>query len=377
VRALLAHELAHLRRHDYLVNLCQCVVEAVMFYHPAAWWISRRIRQERECACDELAAAVVGDRRIVAEALVTLAEREMAGFSIALGAGGGSLSERVQRLLRQPAPGPVRSGLGFSLSLLASFALGAAALWWVQHPRAMAPGALPSPAPTVSRGEVLLREQLDRLDAQIHEQQKRVDDLAVELSVPDAVVEKPQYPAGLHERTDLDLARRRFELGLRIKRSQDELKRLRALPSEELRVALQISRPTPILQTLTSDLAIAEQHRAALLSDRGTSHPEVERVNRQMEKIRTALEEVVAGTLGTLEHESEADVAELAQIELQISRLPTEQAALVSRYHPYRSARQQLDTLKRMREAMEMQITMEAINTAVSRSISGRPPASP
>ena len=50
LEAILAHELAHIRRHDYLVNLIQCVVEVLMFYHPATWWISRVIRRERESA---------------------------------------------------------------------------------------------------------------------------------------------------------------------------------------------------------------------------------------------------------------------------------------------------------------------------------------
>src|SRR5438034_11106483 len=52
--ALLAHELAHVRRYDYLVNLIQSVIETLLFYHPAVWWISGRMRQEREHCCDDL-----------------------------------------------------------------------------------------------------------------------------------------------------------------------------------------------------------------------------------------------------------------------------------------------------------------------------------
>ena len=55
VEALLLHELAHIRRHDYLVNLLQGVVEAILFYHPAVWWISGHIRVERELCCDDMA----------------------------------------------------------------------------------------------------------------------------------------------------------------------------------------------------------------------------------------------------------------------------------------------------------------------------------
>jgi hypothetical protein len=61
VEALLLHELAHIRRHDYLVNLLQGVVEAILFYHPAVWWISGHIRVERELCCDDIAVAASGD----------------------------------------------------------------------------------------------------------------------------------------------------------------------------------------------------------------------------------------------------------------------------------------------------------------------------
>ncbi len=53
--SILAHELAHVMRHDYLLNLLQIAVETLLFYHPAVWWISSRIRIERENCCDDIA----------------------------------------------------------------------------------------------------------------------------------------------------------------------------------------------------------------------------------------------------------------------------------------------------------------------------------
>ena len=72
--SLLAHELAHVRRHDYLVNLVQTAIETLLFYHPAVWWLSRRIRHERECCCDDLAVAACGNRLSYARALAALEE---------------------------------------------------------------------------------------------------------------------------------------------------------------------------------------------------------------------------------------------------------------------------------------------------------------
>ena len=61
VEAILLHELAHIRRHDYLVNLLQMFVEGLLFYHPAVWWISAVIRAERENCCDDVVVATQGD----------------------------------------------------------------------------------------------------------------------------------------------------------------------------------------------------------------------------------------------------------------------------------------------------------------------------
>lgn len=99
LEALLAHELAHVRRHDYLVNFAQCVVETLFFYHPAVWWISHRIRIEREKCCDDLAVAATGDARAYARALVDLEQLRGGSLQLALAAdGSGPLWNRVARL---------------------------------------------------------------------------------------------------------------------------------------------------------------------------------------------------------------------------------------------------------------------------------------
>ncbi len=100
IEALIVHELAHIRRHDYLVNLLQSVVETVLFYHPAVWWVSSRVRAEREHCCDDVAVTVC-DRLTYAQALSSLAE--LATPQMAMAASNGSLVDRVRRILgRQP-----------------------------------------------------------------------------------------------------------------------------------------------------------------------------------------------------------------------------------------------------------------------------------
>ena len=113
IEALLAHELAHIRRHDYLVNLLQGAVEAMLFYHPVTWWLSRRIRIEREHIADRLAAEAIGEPRRLALALSELSELSSRNASIpatpslAMAAQGGHLMSRIEQLVR---PGLRRSG---------------------------------------------------------------------------------------------------------------------------------------------------------------------------------------------------------------------------------------------------------------------------
>jgi beta-lactamase regulating signal transducer with metallopeptidase domain len=112
LEAVLAHELAHVRRYDYAVNLLQTAVETLLFYHPAAWWLGRRVRAEREHACDDAAVAATGDVLLYARALAALEQLRVAPatHALSLAADGGSLMKRIQRLVhnerraRRPRP---------------------------------------------------------------------------------------------------------------------------------------------------------------------------------------------------------------------------------------------------------------------------------
>lgn len=103
LEALLAHEMAHIKRHDYLINLLQNVIETLLFYHPAVWWISHRIRIERELIADDFAARQLGEPRRLALALSELERLQFSTHHLAQAANGGNLMDRIQRLCR-PAP---------------------------------------------------------------------------------------------------------------------------------------------------------------------------------------------------------------------------------------------------------------------------------
>lgn len=100
LESILAHELAHIRRHDYFVNLLQNVLETLLFFHPVVWWLSRQTRIEREHCCDELAIQVCGDRPALAVALVKIEESRSIDRRL-VAANGGALTSRIRRILQK------------------------------------------------------------------------------------------------------------------------------------------------------------------------------------------------------------------------------------------------------------------------------------
>lgn len=105
IESILLHELAHIRRLDYLVNLMQISIEGLLFYHPLVWWISGVMRAEREHCCDDLAVSLSGNPREYASALATLEQRRGDAAQPAVAATGGNLVKRIRRLIL-PAEGP-------------------------------------------------------------------------------------------------------------------------------------------------------------------------------------------------------------------------------------------------------------------------------
>jgi beta-lactamase regulating signal transducer with metallopeptidase domain len=148
LEAIMAHELAHIRRHDYLVNLLQAVVETLLFYHPAVWWLSRRIRAERENCCDDLAVSLCGDPFTYAQALADLEGLRGPARRFVLAADGGSLVQRVRRLLGAPshagrAPGWLAGSA--SVLVLLGIAAGTAGTDALQAARSATSTAVPGP----------------------------------------------------------------------------------------------------------------------------------------------------------------------------------------------------------------------------------------
>jgi beta-lactamase regulating signal transducer with metallopeptidase domain len=155
LEAVIAHELAHIRRFDAFVNLFQIAVETLLFYHPAVWWLGKQIRAERENCCDDEAVALCGSPVTYAQALRHMAERQVAP-SLAMAANRGPLAARVARLLGANESAGAFRGASLSagvLCLCASLLAGSAFIGTAQNvhaqPRASAaPPVVYMQAPT-------------------------------------------------------------------------------------------------------------------------------------------------------------------------------------------------------------------------------------
>ena len=134
IEALIAHELAHIRRLDCFVNLFQIATETLLFYHPAVWWVSQRIRAERENCCDDEAIVICGDAVNYARAL-TLMEEWRTAPALMMAANRGPLAERVMRLLGwNGAGGRIRvAGLAGSFVCLVAALLAGNAFLGIAH----------------------------------------------------------------------------------------------------------------------------------------------------------------------------------------------------------------------------------------------------
>ena len=106
LEAVLAHELGHIRRWDYAWNLIQTTLETVLFFHPAVWWLSKKVRDRREICCDEIAVQSCADPIVYAQTLLRLEEQKLAELQLAVAqrGSGGSLLSRIRKVLGEDEP---------------------------------------------------------------------------------------------------------------------------------------------------------------------------------------------------------------------------------------------------------------------------------
>jgi GWxTD domain-containing protein len=291
LEAVLAHELAHIRRHDYLVNVAQSILESVLFYHPAVWWLNRRVREEREACCDAAAVEACGDALLYSKALLSLEESRPA---FALAASGGGLRRRILRLLD-----PTREGDRFpmfapvSTLLVLSVLFGGVA--WVR-----AASAPPAPQPAAAenaarRLESIAQGQGDLTAAEREKIRAEAQALREELA---------------RSRKELERAKeemRRLKAELERQSALTGVERLQSLKKAEEELAAAQIRLKADSGASQREMELAEHRLQELLQKQGTSEEEI----RAMRRAEQSMAESQARLKGDLaRHQSELEKAQ-------------------------------------------------------------------
>ncbi len=181
VEAILAHELAHVRRHDYLLNVLQSVVEVLYFFHPALWWLSARVREEREHCCDDVAVEIIGDARTLARALARVEEwqrsaEEAPALAMAFASKRQLLLQRVRRMLGVPTRPLVSNGslAGLTLVTMLLLSVSVYAVGRVEEPKTV-PMSVENRTLTLAEKRDELKQILDSLQNRQTNRQHTVD----------------------------------------------------------------------------------------------------------------------------------------------------------------------------------------------------------
>ena len=199
LRAVMAHELAHLRRMDPLFNALQSLLESLLFFHPGVWWLSARIREEREYCCDDLAVEVCGNPLEYARALNSLECLRCEESALVLSSTGGSLMHRIQRLVApKNASTRARTSLAtpalFTLLIL-GLATGSAHAWKSPPQDGRASGA--------HRHEDNV-DRLEQLERRLDDLQLRIRELRSKLGQSDVGIERtPWSVTDLHPKVEV------------------------------------------------------------------------------------------------------------------------------------------------------------------------------
>ena len=194
---VLTHELAHVKRRDYAVNLFQCLLEILFFYHPVAWWASKAARLEREACCDDLTVQTCGTRLAYAEALIAL-ERQRIQTPLTLAVGHGDLTVRVQRLLGQRVPYAYpfklmfRLGLAILLGVGVGFAQGGTTFFRPQ----VSDNDISSSFSTITYGdgfEIVTAESLERYPLETRPKNSLPFDLYLPTKLPESFASSSDF----------------------------------------------------------------------------------------------------------------------------------------------------------------------------------------
>ncbi|MFY9728057.1 MAG: GWxTD domain-containing protein [Bryobacteraceae bacterium] len=343
VEAILIHELAHIRRADYLVSMAQSLIEGLFFFHPAVWWISAVVRAEREYACDDVVVALRPDARAYAAALATLEQSRWPAVEAAAASNGGNLVKRIRRLLREPAPARVPNARVAALAgaLVLVAAVAAALVAW---PPAKSFAQEAPPAESAAGKQQLAKEldqarrNLQGLEDQLARKQKEIQDAQ-------QTVEQAQDSL----RSNAEALDRALRNGAghqgELSQVEEQMRRVEAA-LKQLETA-QAGKSQQLLQQEGEAIRQAESQlqqarKAAEEAQAGNSQELLQQQERAVQQARKQLQELASGKLNDVSRQLQQQLAQAGLVLQEMQGVNGERAELEKQFQQVRKELERL-----------------------------------
>jgi beta-lactamase regulating signal transducer with metallopeptidase domain len=379
LRHIFLHELAHLKRGDLLTNWFMSIAHAIHWFNPIVWFLLRRMRLERELACDALALQSAGPEgsRAYGETILKLLDHVKR--SMPLPAMVGILEEKQtakSRLKQIAAYAPNNGFPKIGISLLVCIAL-----LGLSKAQTKAPVEAPSataedlPSPTHSfhddfsiRGIAALESEYEKQKKLVEEAQNKLDQLRLSLGIADLQEPEPFGRQAPFNEVINDNARVPVQFEAQYIHLKALLEEYRGKSNEDLRKIIPATYPNPKLDRLFQELHKAEQQLAAVLLEYTHDHPEVHRLKQIIKTIDKQIDDEIDGTLMGLQTKvAQAKVLseKFKEARDQAKKEDTEKRAL---YQPYFAAKRNLELQQRILDTIYVRMFAEKTEAKVTNS---------
>lgn len=383
LRHVYIHELAHLKRRDLWVNCLMSFAQAIHWFNPFAWLLFRRMKLQRELACDRLVLELEGANSNLAKAYgeTLLKLIQNCGVSSRIPATVGIVESRhgdEQRLRQIAAFKPARSNRITGSAIV--FVLVALGLSNAQNPST----PVSSEEPKISNEKIPARQNftsagIKSLEGEYRKQkdevevlQKRLDKLRLELGLTSAEAADPSGLSEMDEQLNLKEGMRKVVETFR----QDKalLRQIKGQQRENLRKSLPttLQPPDDLLNRHLGDLAAAEQKLALLSHDFSDEHPEVIRVTNLIATINRQIENRIDGIISGLEARTAVRENLVEELKSALDLTRAREARTRERFAPYFETKRTLESAQRILDTIFMRLLSEKVDAQVgNRGLQG------
>jgi beta-lactamase regulating signal transducer with metallopeptidase domain len=368
LRLVFLHELVHVRRADVLLNWLLIALQALHWFNPLVWLAWKRLRAEREVWCDAivLGRLTADEGRLYGNVLLKL-HHQFASARLCPGLAS-VLTQKtdIQRRITMIANFKPTRRLAAALSL--ALLLGLCCLTFT---RAADPPAAPKPAENdqrsdaerAARGIKVLEVEVQKYDRLVKDKEEQLGQLRVELGITDVEL-APQGGGVIEPEALRKLESLRIEAQADYKRMDTLYKHLTNLSRAEIRRAITTAVPDPLVVKLFENLQSTEQ-KLAEAEAFGPDHPDVHRAKRLVTVINKQIEERLDGILAGLKAKTEAEKARLEDLEKEAERYKALGLDRAIRSRPYWQAKRDLETLRLVRERLQLRLMQEKVDAAL------------